>query len=212
MIGLIAGWMDQLNKRERTMVMTLLGIVVTGALVWVIFSVRGGLRDKENRIRKNNRDLAQIGRLAPDYIAVRNAATDRDQRIRSNPNGESPHIPILKIAQKTSVHYRKAGFNNSGEETGSLDKILLFTGDLDRRPIGGRRRTKSGPLLYRINKQLKMSAVYVKTADLYPFFGALEKLDDLVFISWLKMDRWSQDPDFVKVDMMMVFTLRYVEE
>jgi len=212
MIGLIAGWMDQLNKRERTMVMTLLSVVVTGVLVWVIFSVQGGLRDKEKRIRKNYRDLVKIERLAPDYIAVRNEAKDRDQRIRANPNGESPHIPILKIAQKTSVHYRKGGFNNSGEETGSLDKILLPTGDLDRRPIGARRRSKTGPLLYRINKQLKMASVYVRTADLYPFFGALEKLDDLVFISRLQLNRWSQDPDFVKVDMMMASTLQYVEE
>lgn len=212
MIGLIAGWMDQLNKRERTLVMTLFAVLATGVLVWVIFSVRGSLRDKENRIRKNNRDLVTIERLAPDYIAVRNQAKDREQRIRSNPNGESPHIPILKAAQKTSVHYRKGGFNNSEVQTGSLDKILLPTGDLDRRPIGSRRRSKTGSNLYRINKQLKMSSVYVRTEDLYPFFGGLEQLDDLVFISRLKLDRWSQDPDFVKVDMMMASTLQYVEE
>ncbi len=213
MIAQMTGWMDRLNKRERSLVMSLFGVIMVGILVWVVFSVRGSLREKNERIRKNQRSLNEIERLAPQFVAQKQQAKERVERIQNNPHGQSPHIPILKLAQNTPISYRKASYRDTEEQKGTLDNILMPSGDLDMNPIGKRRRKKSKESkLYRVNKSMKMSSFYVRTNDLYPFLAATEGVDDLYFISRLTIKRWTQDPDFVIVEKLVASTLQFVKE
>jgi len=213
MIAQMTGWMDRLSKRERSLVMSLFGVILVGVLIWVVFSVRGSLREKNEKIRKNQRSLNEIEKLAPKFVAQKSQAKQRIERIQNNPHGQSPHIPMLKIAQSTPVSYRKASYRDTEEQKGTLDNILMPAGDLDMNPIGKRRRKKTKePKLYRVNKNLKMSSVYVRTNDLYPFLAAVDGVDDLYFISRLNIKRWTQDPDYVIVDKLVASTLQFVEE
>lgn len=62
-----------------------------------------------------------------------------------------------------------------------------------------------------MEKCFQMKCGFVWTVDLWSFLGVVEVMENMVFVSWLYIVRWSWDPDYVQIKNFMVVILWYVE-
>ena len=130
-------------------------------------------------------------------------------KIKENPNAESPDSPISKASVRSRVRYRTS--RSSEDETAMLNKILHPTGDVIERPLMTKRGRKDGPQYYRVSKQFNMKRGFAQVDDLWKFLGTVEEQNDLVFVSKLKLVRWSNDPDYAQIQMLTASTVRFEE-
>lgn len=205
----LQGSLSRMSPRERNLVVTLVSLVLLLVIGGGIYYVRGLLKEKEEKIKRNRQAWAQIQKLSGPYLATRQQRADLLADIRKNPDALSPDGPIAETAVQTQVRYRTGV--GSEDESAPLNKILMATGDLLMRPVYQRRRRQKGPQIYRVEKQFQMQRGFARTDDIFTFLGEVEALDSMVFVSKLHLTRWSRDPDYVQIKNLTASTLRWVE-
>jgi hypothetical protein len=207
----LAGSFSRLNSRERTLVGGLLGLVVlllVGGGVWV---VRGKLAEKEAKIKKNRDSWATIQKEAGPFLERQAQQKALIERIKGNPDASSPDNPVAVVAVKSQVRYR-ASSSDTEDERSPLNKLLHVKGDLAYSSlVSSKGRRKGGPDVQLVEKEFEMRRGYAQAADVYKFLQQVEKLDNLVFVSKLHLQRRSQQPDYVQIKSLTAATLRYVD-
>lgn len=205
----LSGALGRMAPRERTLVITLLLMVIALVLVGAVWVVRGKLKTKQDQIAANRASLNKIQKQAGPYLESRAKYDGLLERLKNNPDALSPDNPVATAAVKTKVRFRNAG---DTDEPSTMNKVLQVTGDLKQRPLLQKKKGQKGPQIFRVDKEFQMRRGYVHVDDLFTFLGEVEALDNLVFISKLDLVRWTRDPDYVQIKSLAASTLRYSED
>jgi hypothetical protein len=200
---------SRMSARERTLVFTLIGLMLLGVLGGGVLYVRSQLSDKETQIQKNRTSWKKIRKLSGPYLARLATRQMMLERIKDNPDALSPDNPVAVEAVQSKVKYRTG--TSGDDEEAPLNKILHVTGELGQKPLLKKRRTQRGPQIYRVEKRFQMKRGFARTDDLWGFLGSLESMNNMVFVSRLHIVRWSRDPDYAQIKNLTASTLRYVE-
>ena len=210
MDGGLSGSFSRLNARERTLVISLVGVLamlLAGGGIWY---VRNKLHEKEERIRANQTSWRKIQALSGPYLEAVLRAQETETRIKENKYARNPDDPVAAVAVQSKVRYIES---SQPEQEGQMHKLLTTTGELHEKQLTGgkRRKQRKGPVFFRVEKQFKMSRQYVHTDDLWNFLGQLEGMDNLVYVTRLTINRSTRDPDFAQIKNLTASTLRWVE-
>ncbi len=205
----LTGALGRMAPRERTLVVTLLVMVIALVLVGAVWIVRGKLKTKQDQIASNREMLLKIQKKAGPFLEQRARYEGLQERLKNNPDALSPDNPVATAAVKTKVRFRSSG---DTDEPSTMNKVLQVTGDLKQRPLIQKKKGQKGPQIFRVDKEFQMRRGYVHVDDLFTFLGEVEALDNLVFISKLDLVRWTRDPDYVQIKSLAASTLRYSED
>jgi hypothetical protein len=205
----IGGALGRMSARERSLVLGLVGVLSMLLLVGGIWVVNSKLADKERKISSNRKKWKSIQKLAGPYLASRAAYEATQERLKTNPDAESPDNPVAEVAVRTRVRHRTAGATE--DESVPLNKLLLVTGDLKKKPLYTKKKGQIGPQVYRVDKDFEMKRAFVRSEDIFTFLSDVESMKNLVFVTELNISRWSRDPDFIQIKRLKASTLSYVE-
>ena len=81
---------SRMSARERTLVFTLIGLMLLGVLGGGVLYVRSQLSDKETQIEKNRTSWKKIRKLSGPYLARLATREMMLERIKDNPRRPEP--------------------------------------------------------------------------------------------------------------------------
>ncbi len=207
----IAGSFGRMSRREKLLVTSLVGTVLFLGIGGGFWMYSRKIHSKEEQIRKNRRDWAEVQKLSVDYQRTKKQAADLKERIKTNPDAAAPELPIAQASTRAKVHYRATN-TATEDEKGTWNKVLQPTGDLQQKPLGTKRRNAKGAQFFRVEKDFTMPRGAAKVDDVFSFLSDIEALSNLVFVTRLNITRWTNDPDYLWVKNMTVATLRWEAE
>ncbi len=185
------GAFDRMSRREKTMVLGLLGFVVLtvfgGAYLWLSTSISS----LETQVEDELTDLGDIYRLAETY-AEKKAVADRQQNMAAKNRDTNIKLAINEIAKSVMFEDQRPKRDEENPPKKKLADVIQYEQTQETFLSKRKRRRRKGkdPELgyFRRDQKVKLSEV-VPFRAVYDFLDRVERSDKMLFVTEVDLRR-----------------------
>lgn len=185
------GAFDRMSRREKTMVLGLLGflvlVVFSGAYFWLSTSISS----LEVQVSEELADLGDIYRLAETF-AEKKAVADRQKNMAAKNRDTNIKLAINEIAKSVMFEDQRPKRDDDSPAKKKLADVIQYEQTQETFLSKRKRRRRKGkdPELgyFRRDQKVKLSEV-VPFRAVYDFLDRVERSDKMLFVSELDLRR-----------------------
>ncbi len=200
-------YLERMTRREKTMILTLFGVLVVGIILFTTIACVQNLRALEDEIEATEEAIETVRTASPDRLNTRKKEEALKERLQNNRIDSIKRV-VNDIARKIQIDTP-----GSAGVGGSIDGLITFPGKEIETPVALNRKKKKRrrnkdlkPGSYLMRRDHEVNVREVPFQVLHRFLAALDRHPELLFVTSLNISRTYKDFEFGRVKEMTVST------